>query len=157
MYLVVRPHLASDAAASREVFYASIRITAAADYSPGQINAWASPDITVGDWTTKRMAGNTAVAVIDDIVVGFTDVDEGGYIDMLFVHPSHGRRGVATALLGWVKAEAARLGASSLLTHASITARPFFESQGFIVIEERRPPVRGVELQNYVMRRLLRR
>ena len=153
MPLVIRPHLASDAAASLEVFYASIRITAAADYSPEQIEAWASPEIDVSGWTAKRMARTTTVAVIDGTVVGFTDVDRDGYIDMLFVHPSHSRRGVATGLLHWVLEEARRSGACSLTTHASITARPFFEAHGFEVLGERHPIIRGVALQNYVMSR----
>ncbi len=101
------------------------------------------------------MVGNTAVASIEGVVVGFADVDHEGYIDMLFVHPSSGRRGVAAALLAWIETEAARLGATSLLTHASITARPFFGSNGFVVVEERQPIIRGVALQNYAMRRSL--
>ena len=153
MPLVIRPHLASDAAASLEVFYASIRITAAADYSPKQIEAWASPEIDVSGWTTKRMARTTMVAVIDDTVVGFIDVDAQGYIDMLFVHPNQARRGVGAALLAWAVARAAQLGATSLDTHASLTARPFFESHGFIVVGERQPIIRGVALQNFVMSR----
>ncbi len=80
-------------------------------------------------------------------------MDREGYIDMLFVHPSHGRCGVATVLLNWVLEEAARSGAPSLTTHASITARPFFEANDFVVVEERHPITRGVILQNYAMHR----
>ena len=61
-----------------------------------------------------------------------------GYIDMC-VDPATGRRGIATALLLWARTEAKRLGSSTLTTHASITARPFFEAQGFVVDEERHP------------------
>ncbi|MGO1383970.1 MAG: GNAT family N-acetyltransferase [Arachnia sp.] len=153
MSLVIRPHLASDAAASLSVFKSAIRTTAAADYSTEQIRAWASPDIDVDGWSARRMAGTTVVAVIDDVVIGFTDVDIDGYIDMMFVHPDHGRRGVASALLAWTVAEASRLGASTLHTHASITARPFFEALGFTVTRKSYPMIRGVTLENHDMSR----
>ena len=40
-----------------------------------------------------------------------------------------------------------------LYAEVSITARRFFEKMGFVVVEERHPVVRGVELTNYAMRR----
>ena len=62
------------------------------------------------------------------------------------------RRGVATALLAWARETAVHDGAHELTTHASRTARPFFEAHGFVVVREQRPVLRGVELVNYAMR-----
>ena len=45
------------------------------------------------------------------------------------------------------------LGAVELSTHASLTARPFFEAHGFAVVVEQHPVLRGVALTNFVMRR----
>ena len=154
MCVEIRPHLTSDGSASLDVFRAAIRGTASADYTPDQIEAWASPDIDVEDWSTRRASRITVVATLHNDVVGFTDVDSDGYIDMLFVHPTFGRQGVGTALLRWVLEEAARCGAHTLHTHASITAGPFFESQGFTIVAERFPVIRGVTLRNYEMNRL---
>jgi putative acetyltransferase len=36
-------------------------------------------------------------------------------------------------------------------TNASITARPFFEKHGFMVVAEQHPVIRGVEMINYKM------
>lgn len=65
------------------------------------------------------------------------------------------RHGVASELLGWAARTAVALGAPELTTHASITARPFFEAQGFVVVAEQHPVLRGVEPRNDRMRRPL--
>ncbi|MNW68344.1 putative N-acetyltransferase YafP [compost metagenome] len=46
-------------------------------------------------------------------------------------------------------------GAVELTTYASLTARPFFEKHGFVVVEERQPVLRGVSLTNFRMRKPL--
>lgn len=150
-----RPYVAGDAAATLEVFRRAIHTTAAVDYSPDQIESWAPADVDVSAWERKRAERLTAVADDGGTVVGFTDVDHDGYIDMLFVDPAVGRRGVATSLVTWAAQRAESLGARFLRTSASITARPFFIAQGFVVDEERRPVVRGVAMPNYAMGRSL--
>lgn len=155
MDVSIRPYGETDAGVTLSVFRSAIRVTAAADYSQEQIEAWASGDVDLADWHAMRAARNTVVALVDGAVVGFTDVDESGYIDMLFVDPSHGGCGVATALMDWILCDARCRGVSSLTTHASITARSFFEAHSFVVIEERHPVIRGVVLRNYSMSRAL--
>ena len=153
--IIVRPFTGADAIPTLEVFLRAIRTTAAADYSSEQIAAWAPANVDTGAWDERRSQLNTVVAVFDANVAGFTDVSASGYIDMMFVDPAVGRRGIATALLQWACAEAKRLGSGTLTTHASITARPFFEAHGFVVDEERHPILRGVVMTNYVMTRNL--
>lgn len=153
--MIVRPYTSDDASATLDVFLRAVRGTASRDYSPEQIAAWA-PDVPdVDRWGARRAASRTCVAGVDGRVVGFTDVDEHGYVDMLFVDPDHGRQGVATALLGWVVDTAREDGTPALTTNASVTARPFFEAQGFVVEREQHPVLRGVELVNFAMRRRL--
>ncbi|ROQ40039.1 putative acetyltransferase [Frondihabitans sp. PhB188] len=142
----LRAYLPEDAAATLAVFRRAIRVTAAGDYTPAQIEAWASDDIDGGDWAARRLASATVVAVAEGRVVGFSDVDDSGCIDMLFVDPAVARRGVASRLLE-------SLGDGPRSVHASRTARPFFERHGFVVVAEGRPITRGVELVNYVMER----
>lgn len=38
-----------------------------------------------------------------------------------------------------------------IVTHASITARPFFEKRGYAVIKEQQVERQGIFLTNYVM------
>ncbi len=98
---------------------------------------------------------NSFVATANGEVVGFSDVDERGYIDMMFVDPQHQRQGVAHALLMEAEKQSRELHATSLTADVSITARPFFERHRFS-IERRQEPVKlGVKLVNYRMRKLL--
>ncbi|NYF17870.1 putative acetyltransferase [Microbacterium sp. AK009] len=148
----VRPYRSDDAAATLAVFLDAVTVTAAADYSPEQIAAWARPEErSVADWDAGRRGSNTFVALVDDEVAGFADVDSSGYVDMMFVASRHAGRGVATKLLVALEEEARALGATSLSANVSITARPFFARRGFIVRAEQRPVRAGVELVNFRM------
>ncbi len=146
MLVTLRRYVAADAAATLGVFRRAVHVTAAADYSPEQREAWAPGTFDLVGWSEQRNRSSTVVAEIAGCLVGFCDVDAEGYIDMLFVDPDHGRQGVATALVGWVRAEAGQRGATRLTTRASETARPFFEAQGFRVDERLTLTVRGVAL-----------
>jgi putative acetyltransferase len=151
----LRDYTGADAEATRDVFLRAIRVTAARDYTPEQVAAWAPDDVDPGAWAARRAGSRTRVAVRDGVVVGFADVDAAGYVDMLFVDPAAARTGVARALLDWAVRTATADGATELTTHASITARPFFAAHGFEVVAEQHPVRRGVTLTNYRMRRLL--
>jgi len=153
--LHLRDHTPDDAPATLAVFRRAITGTAARDYTPEQVAAWAPDEIDPDAWAARRAAARTRVAVRDGAVVGFTDVDAAGYVDMLFVDPGAARQGVARALLDWAVRTAAADGATELTTHASITARPFFAAHGFVVVAEQHPVRRGVTLTNYRMRRPL--
>ncbi|WP_258723484.1 GNAT family N-acetyltransferase [Cellulomonas sp. NS3] len=148
----LRPYRDDDAAATLDVFHRAIRLLASRDYTAEQVDAWASPDIDPVVWAGRRAAARTQVAEADGRVVGFTDVDEDGYVDMLFVEPDVARQGVGSALLRWARATAVELGAHELTTNASLTARPAFEAHGFVVVAEQHPVLRGVELTNFRMR-----
>jgi putative acetyltransferase len=148
----LRPYRDEDAGATLAVFRRAIQLLASRDYRPDQVEAWASPDIDPVVWAERRSARRTQVADLDGRVVGFTDVDAAGYVDMLFVDPDVARRGVASALLDWARATARELGARELTTHASLTARPVFEAHGFTVVAEQQPVLRGVTLTNFRMR-----
>lgn len=148
----LRPYRDDDAAATLDVFRRAITLLASRDYTAEQVAAWASPDIDPAVWAERRAASRTRVAEVGGRVVGFTDVDEDGYVDMLFVDPDVARQGVGSALLRWARATAVALGAHELTTNASLTARAAFEAHGFAVVAEQHPVLRGVELTNFRMR-----
>jgi putative acetyltransferase len=148
----IRPYAETDAPATLNVFLAAVTETASAHYSAEQIAAWARPaERDVNQWNFARKSLNTYVATIGSEVAGFADVGSEGYIDMMFVAPKFGRRGVASALLAHLQCIAAGVGASELYTNASLTARPFFEQHGFTVVAEPHPVPLGVEMTNYKM------
>ena len=149
MTTTIRPYEPRDAQPTLTVFQRAVRITAAADYSPEQIHAWAAVDPAM--WAHRRSAASTWVAEQGGVVVGFTDIDTVGYIDMMFADPATGRTGVATALLNHLRKLAAAQHMSELTVNASATAQPFFEHHGFTVRAAQQVERNGVLLQNLRM------
>ncbi len=142
-----------DAGGTHAAYWSAITRTASADYEPEQVAAWAGArDVDLGRWDARRAAAHTVVAVVDGRVAGFADFLDDGLLDMLYVHPDVGRRGIARLLVDTVKREAALTGLGALRTHASRTARPAFELFGFRVIASRPDnAVNGVTVPNYEM------
>ena len=153
----IREYSSSDASATLAVFLASVTETAARDYTPEQIAAWARPgQRDLLEWDRSRRNSDTHVAVIDGIVAGFSDVDADGHIDMMFVSPRYGRRGVGGTLLSFLEGRARGAGASQLSADVSLTARPFFEAHGFVVEAEQHPVTGGERMTNFRMTKELR-
>jgi len=147
--LTVRRFLSADAAATLRCFERAVRGTASRDYDAQQIESWTEVDTE--SWERRRASVETWVAERDGQLVGFSDLNHEGNIDMMFVDPDAGRTGVASALLAHLKSLAKSRGLGQLTVHASITARPFFERQGFAVTAEQRVELRGSLLTNFRM------
>ncbi len=135
------------------VFNRAVHETASADYSPEQVRAWAPTDPDLAQWSAARAAATGFVAVADGSVIGFTEVDDSGHVNMMFVDPDWVRQGVASQLLEQATAHAVLHGATTMTTDASVTARGFFESHGFVAIAAQHPVRAGVMLTNYRMTR----
>jgi putative acetyltransferase len=152
----IRPYQDADAAATLAVFLAAVTETAADDYTPEQIRAWANPagrDLTT--WHAAMLVRGSFVAMIDGDLAGFSDVSPDGYIDMMFVAPRFLGRGVAWRMVTHSEELARTLGAPDLTADVSITARPFFERQGFTVVTTQHPVKAGVRMTNFRMRKPL--
>ncbi len=136
----------------QELFVHTISETCSEDYSENQINAWTSSVHNTDRW--KRLITNqySIVAEIDHVIVGLAALDEADYVDFLYVHSDYHRKGIATQLYNHLKLESLQQGYYKLISDVSITARPFFESQGFFVIKENKREINGVELTNYRMK-----
>ena len=98
-------------------------------------------------WNSSFLQHYTLVAVEENLLVGFGDIDKTGYLDRLFVHKDNQRKGIATAICNQLE----QFVEGNITTHASITARPFFEKRGYKVVMEQQAERRGVFLTNYVM------
>ena len=142
-----------DARETHAVYRSAITRTAAADYPPDQIAAWAGPEeIDLDRWDARRVAAHTFVAVTPGHLAGFADFLDDGLLDMLFVHPAFGGHGIARLLVTTVQREARLAGLSQLRTRAGRTARPAFERFGFSVVAFRpHNVVNGETVPNYAM------
>jgi putative acetyltransferase len=155
--LAIREYCSDDLAELVELFRRSVREVASEDYSREQVLAWAPDQIDQTAWAAKRAAKPTWVAIVDDRIAGFSDLDASGRVDMLYVHPDFTRRGVATALLSKVESEALRQELARLFAEVSLTARPVFERCGFSLVEAQSVELRGQQFQNFRMQKDCRR
>ncbi|WP_344216726.1 GNAT family N-acetyltransferase [Kribbella sancticallisti] len=152
MTAIVRTYEPQDAEPTWDAYFRAVRDTASKDYSPEQVAAWAPESVDLAEWNERRLAAHTFVATINRRVVGFSDVTDNGLLDMLFVPPEAGGRGVARALVGAVVGKARELGLSEIHTHASRTALPAFRRFGFEVERANADNnIRGENVPNYDM------
>jgi putative acetyltransferase len=137
------------------LFLDTIRRVNSRDYSPGQIRAWASDEIAPAEWAARFAGRFVAVAESSGQIAGFAELEPDGHIDRFYVSADRQRQGVGRALLRAVVEEAVGQGIVRLFTEASITARPFFEREGFAVRTPQVVVCRGVRFINYRMERRL--
>ena len=152
----LRTYQASDLPALVALFNDSVHGLAAAQYDAAQRLAWAPAQIDLPAWQT-RLAGLTVMIAEDRChLAGFIGFSADGHIDLLYSSPRYARQGVATALYLQAEGELTALGVPALYTEASLTARPFFERQGFSVAQLQTLARGAVTLQRFAMRKPLR-
>lgn len=149
----------SDIHAIVALFYDTVHNVNIRDYTQEQLDAWASREdleLRTEAWKESMSKQIAYVAVIEDVIVGFADMSESGYLDRLFVHSGYQRRGIASALADMLESKAGKAGIGEIITDASITARPFFEHRGYEVVASQNVVRKGITLSNYKMRKTLR-
>ncbi len=145
--MLIREYRSSDCKELRELFYNTVHRVNARDYTKEQLDAWAAERVDLARWDRSLRAHFSVVAEEDGVLAGFGDIDGTGYLDRLYVHYGYQGRGIAAAVCG--RLEGAVQG--DVVTHASITARPFFEKRGYRVVKEQQVERNGVFLTNFVM------
>lgn len=150
--MLIREFRPGEEAALRAVFHSSVHERACRDYSPAQLEAWAPLAYDSRAWADRIRRNHPWVAELDGRIAGYADLQTSGYIDQFFVAGDCTGRGVGSALMRRLLAEARRRRLPSLYAEVSLTAQPFFEHHGFIVEERRSVLVRGQTLDNARMR-----
>lgn len=143
----IRKYQPSDCEELAELFYNTVHTVNVKDYTKEQLDVWATGQVDLEKWNQSLQEHYSVVAVDDKIIVGFGDIDKASYLDRLFTHAHYQGKGIATAICNQL--EQAVQG--DIHTHASITARPFFEKRGYKVVKEQKVERQGVFLTNFVM------
>lgn len=132
----VRLYESKDLGSIMETYTASIRSLAAAYYPPEQLAAWAPIPPDTARWQERLARLHTIVAESDGAIAGFASYTLSGYLDFLFTHPRHARRGVASKLYRHVESALRTVGAPRVTAHVSLAARAFFDHHGFLLDSE---------------------
>jgi putative acetyltransferase len=150
---MVRVYKTSDLESVISVFHRSVREVASRDYSPAQIAVWTQEPTDFNTWSKRLDSGGVFINELDSEMIGFTRVDESGYVDLLYVHPAFQRQGVASELFKQLLDWASNRGIPMLTSEVSITARLFFESVGFRVVRTQEVERQGIQFRNFRMER----
>ena len=144
--MIIREYISSDCERLAESFFQTVHTVNAKDYIKEQLNVWATGNVDLSVWNNSFLEHYTLVAPENNVIVGFGDIDNTGYLDRLFVHKDYQSQGIATALCDRLEA-----GFDRVTTHASITAKQFFMNRGYRLIKEQHVVRNGISLANYVM------
>lgn len=145
--MFIRKYESTDCKELAELFYNTVHTINAKDYTKEQLDAWASGQVDLEKWDQSFQEHFTVVAVENGIIVGFGDIDTTGYLDRLYIHKNNQRKGIATAICDQLESKAQ----GKIVTHASVTAKPFFEKRGYKVLKEQQVVRKEIFLKNYVM------
>ena len=143
----IRKYQQSDCREWTELFYNTVHTVNVKDYTKEQLDVWATGEVDLEKWNQSLQEHYSIVAVENNVIVGFGDIDKTGYLDRLFVHANYQGRGIATAICNQLELAVE----GNIITHASVTARPFFEKRGYQVVKEQQAKRQGTYLTNYVM------
>ena len=145
--MLIREYQTSDCKEITELFYNTVHTVNANDYTKEQLSVWATGQVDLEKWNESLQEHFSVVVVDDEIIVGFGDIDNTGYLDRLFVHTDYQGKGIATTICNQLE-QAVK---GDITTHASITAKPFFEKRGYKIVKEQQIERQGIFLTNYVM------
>ncbi|CAH1608296.1 GNAT family N-acetyltransferase [Vibrio jasicida] len=153
--ITIRDFQEEDAPKLWALFFNTVRNVNRRDYTEQQVKAWAQEGFDSQLWLKKMVSIQPFVAVLDGVIVGYSDVQPSGLVDHFFCHHEYQGQGVGRALMTHVLEQAKAKGLTRIYSEVSVTARPFYEHMGFIVVNEQQVEVRGATLTNYVMERRL--
>lgn len=132
-----------------KLFYNTVHTVNAADYTPKQLDAWTPKTMDTSKWAVS-LARNSAFVAVEDGIIGFGDITADGYLDRLYVRADSIGKGVGKALCRRLESTVG----GNITTHASITARPFFEKMGYFVVKKQQVERDGVLLTNFIMKKV---
>lgn len=146
--MFLRKYTTIDCKYLAELFYETVHHVNTKDYTKEQLDVWATGNVNINEWDKTFLEHFTIVAVKNEIIVGFGDIDKTGYLDRLYVHKDYQRKGIASAICDELEQT---VKGKKITTYASITAQPFFEQRGYKTIRKQEVNRKGVTLTNYVM------
>lgn len=148
----IRPLTGQDIPEMQALFRATVLHVNAQDYTQEEVADWASCGENAEHWQSL-LDSHRFIAALDRQggITGFTSMNAGGHLHSLFVHEDWQGKGIATRLLHEAERIAHAYGASRIHLEASITARPFFEKQGYRVVRKQQAKANRLYLTNYVM------
>lgn len=96
--MFIREYQSSDCEELTKLFYNTVHTVNAKDYTEEQLDAWATGQVDLNKWDQSLREHYSIVAVENEMLVGFGDIDKSGYLDHLFVHADYQGKGIGTMI-----------------------------------------------------------
>lgn len=145
--MYIRRYKEADCEELAKLFYDTVHTVNAKDYTEKQLDAWATGKVDLNEWNNSFLEHISFVAVHNDVIVGFGDIDNKGYLDRLYVHSKYQGVGIGSSICDLLE----KYADEKIVTHSSITAKTFFEKRGYKVVKKQQINRQGIILVNYVM------
>lgn len=149
-----KAHL-SDLKEMQQLYVETIQSVCTNDYNEEQLKVWSSGIDNTERWIEVIHTQFVLLAIIENKITGFGTLKDGNYIDFFYIHKDFQRQGIADRLLTELEPEAQKQHSEIITSDISITAKPFFEKKGYIVITEQKNIRQNIELINYKMEKKL--
>lgn len=137
------------------VFEDAIMNIASQDYNEEQCRAWSQYGQDHDRFQAALQEGITLVAEDEHGIVAYGQLHPADHVNYLYCRARGKGKGCATRILANLESEASRQGVHSLYTEASLTARSFFEKNGYEVLEQEIVSRNGIKLPRFKMKKLL--
>lgn len=147
--MLIREYQPSDCKEITELFYNTVHTVNAKDYTKEQLDVWATGQVDIEKWNQSLQEHYSIVVIENEVIAGFGDIDKSGYLDRLYVHADYQGKGIATAICNQLEQTVQ----GDITTHASITAKSFFEKRGYKVVKEQQVERQGIFLTNFCMKK----
>jgi len=149
----IRRYLPDDVKHIVNLFYQAVHTINVKDYSQEQLDAWAPASLLedYSTWSLKLEKSKPFVALLNEKIVGFAEIEPNGHIDCFYVHHKYQGMGVGASLMQAIDEEAKKESIARIFSEVSITAKPFFLNHGFKIIEQQHVQLRGIEFINFKM------
>jgi putative acetyltransferase len=151
----IQTYSADKAREIADLFHQSVHAIDPSLYSSVQKEAWAPTPVDYEYWAERLNVKKPFIAIIEDRVAGFIELDADGHIDCSYTHPDFQGRGVASSLYERLFDEARAKNLKCLYVEASLAAKSFFEHRGFTTVKKNEVQRNGVTLVNFSMEKYL--
>ena len=150
--ITIRIALQTDSTELKALFQDTVLTINRHDYSQAEVEDWAScgDDLSNIEEMIKTHYFIVAVNQTPQIV-GFSSITPQGYLHSMFIHKDFQGKGIATMLLKEIERHAEANGITRITSEVSLTARPFFEKQGYTVVVEQKRKANQLALTNFQM------
>ncbi len=156
--IIVRSYDEQDTVELAKIYYYTIHNINCRDYTKEQLDVWAPKTSLLPEgWLKKFQRTKPFVATANGKVVGFAEFERNGHIDCFYCHHDWIGKGVGLALLKVINKKAVEYKLDKIFAEVSITAKSFFEKNGFKVKREQEVERKGVKLVNFQMEKRIDR